>query len=78
MDTSLLKVDELFHISRRLRQIALQSAVGGMALSVVGMLLAAIGWLPPVGGAVAQEVIDVLAIANALRVAIPPRTLTDF
>lgn len=77
MDASLEKVDELLHISRRLRSIALQSAVGGMALSVVGMLLAATGYLSPVAGAVAQEVIDVAAVVNALRVALPPRTLTD-
>ena len=49
-----------------------------MVLSMCGMLLAAVGWLPPVGGAVTQEVIDVLAILNALRVAIPPRALTDY
>ena len=41
MDTSLEKVDELLHISRRMRRIALQSAVGGMALSMAGMVLAA-------------------------------------
>ncbi len=34
MDNSLEKVDEFMHISRRMRRIALQSAVGGMALSV--------------------------------------------
>ena len=34
MDNSLEKVDEFMHISRRMRSIALQSAVGGMALSV--------------------------------------------
>jgi cation transport ATPase len=61
-----------------MRWIALESAVGGMAASVVGMLLAAAGFLPPVAGAIFQEVIDVLAVANALRVAIPPRSLTDF
>jgi len=77
MDTSLEKVDEFLHISRRMRTIALQSAIGGMALSVVGMAVAAAGYLPPVAGAVAQEVIDVLAVANALRVAIPPRLLSD-
>jgi cation transport ATPase len=58
--------------------IALQSAVGGMALSLVGMILAAMGYLPPVAGAVAQEIIDVLAVVNALRAAMPPRTLSDF
>jgi hypothetical protein len=34
-----------------MRRIALQSAVGGMALSVVGMFIAFGGWLPPIGGA---------------------------
>ncbi len=78
LDSSLQRVDEFLHVSRRLRAIALQSAVGGMALSVAGMLFAAAGALPPVAGAVAQEIIDVLAVANALRVAFPPRTLSDF
>jgi P-type E1-E2 ATPase len=78
MDNSLEKVDELLHVSRRMRTIALQSAIGGMALSVVGMLFAAAGYLPPVAGAVAQEIIDVLAVANALRVALPTGSLCDF
>ena len=78
LDSSLQRVDELMHIGRRMRSIALQSAVGGMALSVVGMIFAAFGMLPPVAGAVAQEVIDVFAVANALRVAITPKTLTDY
>jgi len=71
-------VDELMHIGRRMRTIALQSAVGGMALSVVGMVFAALGYLPPVAGAIAQEAIDVLALLNALRVAIKPKVLTDY
>jgi heavy metal translocating P-type ATPase len=78
MESSLEKVDELFHIGRRMRRIALQSAVGGMALSVVGMLFAAAGALPPVAGAIAQEAIDLVAILNALRMAAPPRRLSDF
>jgi heavy metal translocating P-type ATPase len=78
LDTSLQKVDEFLHISRRLRAVALQSAVGGMAASLVGMALAALGYLPPVAGAMGQEVIDVAAVVNALRVAFPPRRLTDF
>ncbi|MEO8361725.1 MAG: heavy metal translocating P-type ATPase, partial [Vicinamibacteria bacterium] len=77
MDNSLIKVDEFMHISRRMRIIALQSAVGGMALSVVGMGLAATGYLPPVSGAIAQEVIDVLAVLNALRAAFPPKVIQD-
>jgi heavy metal translocating P-type ATPase len=78
MDSSLEKVDEFMHISRRMRRIALQSAIGGMTLSVVGMGFAAAGYLPPVGGAVVQEIIDVLAVLNALRVSVPPRSLSDF
>jgi heavy metal translocating P-type ATPase len=78
MDSSLAKVDEFLHIGRRLRRIALQSAIGGMALSVLGMAVAAAGHLPPVAGALAQEVIDVLAVLNALRMAWPPRTLIDY
>lgn len=78
LEASLGKVDEFFHISRRMRRIALESAVGGMALSLVGMLLAAAGYLPPVAGAVTQEIIDVVAVLNALRAAVPPRILTDY
>ena len=78
LDSSLERVDELLHIGRRMRSIALQSAVGGMGLSVVGMLIAAAGYLPPVAGAITQEVIDVLAVLNALRAALPPRSLSDY
>jgi heavy metal translocating P-type ATPase len=78
MDSSLERVDEFLHISRRMRSIALQSALGGMAMSLAGMGFAAAGLLPPVAGAIAQEIIDLLAVLNALRVAIPPKSLTDF
>ena len=78
MDSSIRKIDEFLHISRRMRRIALQSAMGGMALSLAGMLVAALGYLPPVAGALTQEVIDVVAVLNALRVAIPPAALVDF
>jgi heavy metal translocating P-type ATPase len=78
MESSLARVDEFLHISRRMRTIALQSAVGGMGLSVLGMLLAATGYLEPVPGAIAQEVIDVLAVVNALRAAIAPAALSDY
>ncbi|MEO6004674.1 MAG: heavy metal translocating P-type ATPase [Opitutus sp.] len=77
MDNSLTKVDEFMHISRRMRIIALQSAVGGMALSLIGMAFAATGHLNPVSGAIAQEIIDVLAVLNALRAAFPPKVIHD-
>jgi cation transport ATPase len=76
--TSLSRVDELIHIGKRMRRIALESAVGGMALSMLGMLIAAAGFLPPVAGAVAQEIIDLAAVLNAIRIAIPGKALSDF
>jgi P-type E1-E2 ATPase len=78
MDNLLGKVDELLHIGQRMRTIALQSAMGGMALSVAGMFAAATGFLPPVAGALFQEAIDVIAVLNALRAAWPPKSLTDY
>jgi len=78
VDSSLSAVDEVIHLARRLRRIALQTAVGGMAASVAGMAFAATGLLTPVAGAVVQEVIDVAAVLNALRTARAPATLTDF
>lgn len=77
LEASLTKVDELFHIGRRMRTIALQSALGGVALSFLGMLAASTGHVPPVAGALFQECIDVAAVLNAVRVAWPPRQLSD-
>jgi cation transport ATPase len=68
-----LLVDQLdrvlpaIRIARRSRFIALESAVAGAGLSIIGMAAAAIGLITPVQGALAQEVIDVAVILNALR-----------
>lgn len=62
-------------IAKRARAIARQSVLLGMGLSTLGMAAAAVGLLAPVGGALAQEVIDVLAIGTALRALRPPRSL---
>lgn len=78
LDSSLQRVDELLHIGSRMRYIALQSAVGGMILSAVGMIVAAFGQLPPVAGAISQEIIDVIAVANALRAGLAPKSLSDY
>lgn len=78
MEASLGRVDELIHIARHSRRVLLQSAVGGMSLSVIGMVLAAFGLLPPIDGAIAQEAIDLLAVLNSGRAAIAPRNLTDY
>jgi cation transport ATPase len=77
MENSLVKVDELIHISARLRTIALQSAIGGMAFSIIGMGFAAAGYISPVQAALLQEFIDILAIANALRLSWCKKVETD-
>jgi heavy metal translocating P-type ATPase len=77
LESTLTKVDELMHLSMAMRQIALQSAVGGMLLSVIGMGFAAAGLISPVSGAIFQEIIDVLAILNALRLVLAPPVKTD-
>lgn len=78
LQSSLVSVDELLHIGRRMRSIALVSAVGGMGLSVIGMAAASFGLITPIEGAIAQEVIDLLSILNSLRMILPAGTLTDF
>jgi heavy metal translocating P-type ATPase len=54
-------------VGRRSLHIARQSVVVGLALSIGAMGVAAFGYLPPVWGALFQEVIDVAVILNALR-----------
>lgn len=78
LDSSLTKLDEFFHISKHMMGIALQSAIGGMILSIVGMGFAAFGIITPVMGAIIQEGIDLFAVVNSLRVAKAPRELTDY
>lgn len=67
LEPSLAKIDELLHMGIRLRRIALESTVGGLGLSTLGMILAAMGYLPPLYGALLQEAIDVASVLNALR-----------
>lgn len=77
LENTLTKVDELLHLSQSMRTTALQSALGGMALSLIGMGFAATGDLDPVAGALLQEAIDVLAILWALRLTWRRRVDTD-
>lgn len=78
LEPTLGKVDELLHIGKQMRRIALQSAIGGMVLSSAGMFAAALGFLPPLAGAIGQEVIDLLAVLNAVRASRPAGELQDF
>lgn len=67
------RLAEAIHIAQQARSIALQSVFVGMGLSLIAMLVAALGYLPPLYGAILQEVIDVAVVLNALRaLRIPP------
>ena len=61
------RVADAIHIGHRSLHIARQSVLGGMGLSLAAMVVAAFGYLPPVAGALLQEVIDLAVILNALR-----------
>ncbi|MGQ4435448.1 heavy metal translocating P-type ATPase [Streptomyces sp. SAS_260] len=70
------RVDRLadaMEIAVRARRIAVQSAAGGMAMSLLAMVAALLGWLPPAVGALLQEGIDLSVIVNALRALLPAR-----
>ena len=61
------RVADAVHTGRRALRIARQSVLAGMGLSIAAMGVAAAGYLPPVAGALFQEVIDLAVILNALR-----------
>ncbi|MGY3544991.1 heavy metal translocating P-type ATPase [Bradyrhizobium sp. USDA 4472] len=65
------RVGEAIIIAQRAWRIALQSIIIGMGLSIGAMVAATVGWLGPVPAAIAQEVIDVAVILNALRALTP-------
>jgi P-type E1-E2 ATPase len=61
------RVADAVHIGRRALHIARESVLVGIGLSLAAMGVAAFGYLPPVAGALFQEVIDLAVILNALR-----------
>ena len=61
------RLDDAMAIAQRSLVIARQSMITGISLSLSAMVIAAIGWLPAVWGALLQEVIDVAVIVNSLR-----------
>ena len=60
-------VTEVLAIGKRTIRIAMQSIVFGIGLSILGMIFASFGQIPPVAGAFLQEFIDIIVIVNALR-----------
>jgi heavy metal translocating P-type ATPase len=61
------RVATAYAIARRTFQIARQSILAGIGLSIILMLIFATGKFPPLLGAILQEVVDVVVIFNALR-----------
>lgn len=61
------RLADAMDIARWSRRIAVQSAVVGMTLSLIAMVIATLGWLPPAPGALLQEGIDLAVTLNALR-----------
>lgn len=66
-DQDIESVRKALSISKNSLKIAKQSIFGGMTLSIFFMLFASFGYFTPINGALIQELIDVLAILNALR-----------
>ena len=65
------RVADAVTIAKRAHAIALQSIIAGMGFSALAMAIAALGFLPPIAGALTQEVIDLAVILNALRALSP-------
>ena len=65
------RVSDAVTIAKRTYGIAMQSIIAGMGMSALAMGFAAAGFLPPIAGALTQEIIDVAVILNALRALSP-------
>jgi heavy metal translocating P-type ATPase len=61
------RVNAAYTIAKRTFQIARQSILIGISLSLILMVIFATGKFPPLAGALLQEVVDVVVIFNALR-----------
>ena len=62
------RVADAIAIGQRMVRVATQGIVFGMGASTALMLVAALGWIRPAWGAGLQELLDLLALLNALRV----------
>ena len=67
LSRNIQRVRSILSIAKNSTRIAEESIVWGIGLSIVGMLFAAFGYIPPVTGAILQEGIDAAVILNALR-----------
>jgi P-type E1-E2 ATPase len=61
------RVADALEIGQRTLSIAKQSIYIGLGASLIFMIIASLGFIPPTIGALLQEVFDVAVILNALR-----------
>ncbi|HET9109589.1 MAG TPA: heavy metal translocating P-type ATPase [Ktedonobacterales bacterium] len=67
LSPDILRVASSVRLGRQVMRVARQGIGVGIGLSIIAMLFAAVGYIPPTQGALLQEVIDVIVILNALR-----------
>lgn len=67
LSQSISRVYDVFHIAKKTIALAKQGIFIGISASTIAMVFGALGFLPPLWGALLQEGIDVLVIVNALR-----------
>ncbi len=67
LSTDIFQVVGAVHLGHQVMRVARQGIWIGIGLSLVAMLFAAFGFIPPAAGAILQEGVDALVIVNALR-----------
>jgi heavy metal translocating P-type ATPase len=65
---NLERVGTALKISKHVLKIAKQGIFLGIGVSILLMIIASLGYIQPVYGALIQEVLDIIVILNALRV----------
>ena len=64
---NLLQLITLAHLGQRTVKVITSGVAGGMACSLMQMILAAAGMIPPVFNACLQEIVDLTSILNSLN-----------
>ncbi|MCX6754329.1 MAG: heavy metal translocating P-type ATPase [Candidatus Nomurabacteria bacterium] len=67
MVNNMHRVHDALHIAQSAVRLAKQSIFFGMGVSIMLMILAMLGYITPIFGAIMQEILDAIVIMNALR-----------
>ncbi len=68
MQNNFMRVHDALHIAQRVMRVAKEGIFAGIGISILLMVVAALGYIPPIYGALLQEAIDVAVILNALKI----------